>query len=131
MRTLKGSDVPGWPNPDQEIVIHQPTPQSVASWYFPHEDAFEDKMRDDLEREIAAAVEQGDPANGSATIAAAYFPAGICREALRDDIEQLIKQEASASHEPGHGTVHAGLSLHAGDPVQRDAATRTSWICRA
>ena len=53
-------------------------------------------MRDDLAREIEAAVEQGDPAT-AATIAASYFPAGVFREALRDDIEKLIEGGASSA----------------------------------
>lgn len=37
-RTPNGRDIPGWPNPNQDVAIAPKTPASVASWFFPNEE---------------------------------------------------------------------------------------------
>lgn len=95
---LRGSDIPGWPNPDQDIIIYPKTPASVASWYFPHEEPRIDALRAELERRIDAAVaqaERGEPLRPSAADIAAYFTTQErpdLREGLREEIEELAEE---------------------------------------
>lgn len=56
-RTLRGRDIPGWPNPDQDVVIAPKTPASVASWFFPHEEGRDPELREALRQEIEGLME--------------------------------------------------------------------------
>ena len=57
VQTMKGRDIPGWPNPDQDVLIHPKTPASVARWFFPSEEGRDPELRKALRQEIEVMME--------------------------------------------------------------------------